>query len=136
MWDTYIIIPMTNVLLWIYDIIGHNFGVAIILFTILVRAVTWPLTAQQLKGTQGMQELQKDKEWLGIQKKYKDDKEISARTDAHLQRARHQPLWFLFANSDPISDHHWSLPVYHRGIGSHPSLVAQDVTQLILLSKC
>ena len=45
MWDTYIIIPMTNVLLFIYEIIGHNFGIAIILFTILVRAITWPLTA-------------------------------------------------------------------------------------------
>ena len=88
MWDTYIIIPMTNVLLWIYDIIGHNFGVAIILFTMLVRAITWPLTAQQLKGTQGMQELQKDKEWLGIQKKYKNDKEKLAQEQMRIYKER------------------------------------------------
>ncbi|MCP4140074.1 MAG: YidC/Oxa1 family membrane protein insertase [Chloroflexi bacterium] len=88
MWDTYIIIPMTNVLLFIYDIIGHNFGIAIILFTILIRAITWPLTAQQLKGTQGMQELQKDKEWLGIQKKYKDDKEKLAQEQMRIYKER------------------------------------------------
>ncbi len=88
MWDTYIIIPMTNVLLWIYEIIGHNFGIAIILFTILVRAITWPLTAQQLKGTQGMQELQKDKEWLGIQKKYKNDKEKLAQEQMRIYKER------------------------------------------------
>ena len=88
MWDTYIIIPMTNVLLFIYDIIGHNFGIAIILFTMLIRAVTWPLTAQQLKGTQGMQELQKDKEWLGIQKKYKDDKEKLAQEQMRIYKER------------------------------------------------
>ena len=88
MWDTYIIIPMTNVLLWIYDIIGHNFGVAIILFTMLIRAITWPLTAQQLKGTQGMQELQKDKEWLGIQKKYKDNKEKLAQEQMRIYKER------------------------------------------------
>ena len=88
MWDTYIIIPMTNVLLWIYESIGLNFGIAIILFTILIRAITWPLTAQQLKGTQGMQELQKDKEWLGIQKKYKDNKEKLAQEQMRIYKER------------------------------------------------
>ena len=88
MWDTYLIIPMTNVLLFIYDFIGHNFGIAIILFTILIRALTWPLTAQQLKGTQGMQELQKDKEWLGIQKKYKNDKEKLASEQMRIYKER------------------------------------------------
>jgi len=66
---------MSNVLLWIYEIIGHNFGIAIILFTILIRAITWPLTAQQLKGTQGMQELQMQPKLKELQKKYKNDKE-------------------------------------------------------------
>ncbi len=99
MWDTYIIIPMTNVLLWIYDIIGHNFGVAIILFTMLIRAITWPLTAQQLKGTQGIKNCKPTKNGLGFQKKYKDDKEKpGAGANAHLQGARHQPLWLLFAH--------------------------------------
>jgi len=91
MWDTYIIIPMTNILLWIYqstDIIGLNFGIAIILFTMLIRAITWPLTAQQLKGTQGMQELQKDKEWMGIQKKYKKDKEKLAQEQMRIYKER------------------------------------------------
>jgi len=88
MWDTYIIIPMTNVLLWIYESIGLNFGIAIILFTILIRAITWPLTAQQLKGTQGMQELQKDKEWLGIQKKHKDNKEKLAQEQMRIYKER------------------------------------------------
>ncbi|MBC8335996.1 MAG: membrane protein insertase YidC [Anaerolineales bacterium] len=91
MWDTYIIIPMTNVLLWIYEsteLIGFNFGIAIILFTILIRAITWPLTAQQLKGTQGMQELQKDKEWLSIQKKNKNDKEKLAQEQMRIYKER------------------------------------------------
>lgn len=75
MWDAIIITPFVNVLLFIYTTIGHNFGIAIILFTILIRLITHPLTVQQLKGTQAMQDMQKDKRWLDIQKKYKDDKE-------------------------------------------------------------
>jgi YidC/Oxa1 family membrane protein insertase len=77
---------MTNLLLWIYEIIGQNFGIAIILFTILIRAITWPLTAQQLKGTQGMQELQNNKEWQAIQKKYKNDKEKLAQEQMRMYK--------------------------------------------------
>jgi YidC/Oxa1 family membrane protein insertase len=65
---------MINTLLWIYSIVG-DFGIAIILFTILVRLVTHPLTVQQMKGTHAMQEFQKSKEYQELQKKYKDDKQ-------------------------------------------------------------
>ena len=74
MWETIIINPMVNLLIWIYSMVG-SFGVAIILFTIVIRLVTHPLTVQQIRGTQKMQELQKSKEWEAIQKKYKDDKQ-------------------------------------------------------------
>lgn len=73
MWNTLIIDPMVNTLLWIYSVVG-SFGLAIILFTILIRLITHPLTVQQLKGTQAMQELNKNPKWLEAQKKYKDDK--------------------------------------------------------------
>jgi YidC/Oxa1 family membrane protein insertase len=66
---------MVNVLIWIYNFLFHNFGLAIIIFTILVRLITYPLTAQQLKSQKKMQELQGSKKWQEIQKKFKDDKE-------------------------------------------------------------
>jgi YidC/Oxa1 family membrane protein insertase len=66
---------MVNVLIWIYDTIFHNFGIAIILFTIVIRLITFPLTASQVKGQKKMQELNGSKKWQEIQKKYKDDKE-------------------------------------------------------------
>jgi YidC/Oxa1 family membrane protein insertase len=74
MWDLLILNPMTNLLLWIYSVIG-GFGMAIIIFTILIRLLTYPLTAQQLKSAQAMQEMQKSKKWADLQKKYKDDKQ-------------------------------------------------------------
>jgi YidC/Oxa1 family membrane protein insertase len=75
MWNTFILSPMVNVLIWIYNFLFHNFGLAIIVFTILIRLLTYPLTAQQLKSQKKMTELQTSKQWLDIQKKYKDDKE-------------------------------------------------------------
>ena len=75
MWNTFILSPMVNVLIWIYNLFFHNFGLAIVIFTILIRLITYPLTAQQLKSQQKMQELQGSKKWQDMQKKYKDNKE-------------------------------------------------------------
>jgi YidC/Oxa1 family membrane protein insertase len=84
MWDTLILNPMINALLLIYSFLGQNFGLSIIVFTILVRLITYPLTAQQLKSTQAMQELQKSKKWQDIQKKYKDNREKLAQEQMKL----------------------------------------------------
>jgi YidC/Oxa1 family membrane protein insertase len=73
-WNMIIINPMVNALLFIYSLLG-NFGLAIIIFTLLIRLITHPLTLQQMKGTAKMQEMQNSKEWQAIQKKYKDDKQ-------------------------------------------------------------
>lgn len=74
MWDALIITPFINALLFIYSLVG-NFGIAIILFTILIRLITHPLMASQIKGSKAMQTLQQDKRYIEIQTKYKDDKE-------------------------------------------------------------
>jgi YidC/Oxa1 family membrane protein insertase len=75
MWDNIIIKPFISALLFIYDLIGGNFGLAIILFTVLIKAVTHPLTAKQIKSSNALQEMQTDKDWLEIQKKYKNDRD-------------------------------------------------------------
>lgn len=77
MWDSFITL-MISILLFIYDLIGQNFGWAIIIFTVLVRVATYPLTARQVKSSKAMQELQQSKKWQDIQKKYKDDRETLA----------------------------------------------------------
>jgi YidC/Oxa1 family membrane protein insertase len=91
MWEQLIIQPMTNLLLYIYDLLGHGphtFGLAIILFTIVIRAITWPLNASQVKGAQAMQELQNDKDWQDIQKKYAKDKEKLAQEQMRIYKEK------------------------------------------------
>jgi YidC/Oxa1 family membrane protein insertase len=86
MWNTFILSPFVNVLIWIYDFFFHNFGLAIILFTIVIRLITYPLTAQQLKSQSKMQELQTSKKYQEMQKKYKDDKEKFAQEQMKLYK--------------------------------------------------
>lgn len=79
---------MVNVLIFIYGIVGQNFGIAIILFTVLIRLITWPLNAQQMKGAKAMQDLQNDKDWLAIQKKYAKDREKLAQEQLRVYREK------------------------------------------------
>lgn len=79
---------VVNILIYIYGLVGENFGIAIILLTILIRLVTWPLNAQQMKGAKAMQDLQTDKEWLAIQKKYAKDREKLASEQMRLYREK------------------------------------------------
>lgn len=59
MFDTLIVQPIFNILVFIYAIIpGHNFGLALILFTVLVRLLLWPLVKKQLHQVKVMRKIQ------------------------------------------------------------------------------
>lgn len=59
MFETILVKPIFNVLTFIYAIVpGHNFGVALIIFTIVVKIALWPLLKKQLHHTKAMRALQ------------------------------------------------------------------------------
>ncbi|MBT9174888.1 MAG: Membrane protein insertase YidC [candidate division WS2 bacterium] len=62
-----------NQILLTFDRFTGNYALAIVLLTLLVRLVTWPLTNKQLASVKAVQELQP--EIKKLQEKYKNDKE-------------------------------------------------------------
>lgn len=59
MFTTLIVQPIFNLLSLVYALIpGHNFGLAIIIFTILIRLLMWPLVKKQLHQSKAMRKLQ------------------------------------------------------------------------------
>lgn len=59
MFTTLIVEPIFNLLVLIYGLLpGHNFGLSIILFTIVVRLLMWPLVKKQLHQAKAMREMQ------------------------------------------------------------------------------
>lgn len=59
MFETLIVQPIFNVLAFIYAVVpGHDFGVAVILFTIVVRLALWPMLKKQLHQTRLMRQIQ------------------------------------------------------------------------------
>jgi YidC/Oxa1 family membrane protein insertase len=93
MWDTFIINPLINALLFLYQLLGGSFGLAIIVFTIIIRLATFPLMASTQKSMKKIQELQSSKEWLDMQKKYAKDKEkLQAEQMKMMQAAGANPI--------------------------------------------
>ncbi len=83
-WDTFILQPMLNGLLVLYQLLFNNLTLTIAVFTILTRVLTYPLTAQQQKSTKKLTELQQSDHWKKIQEKYAKDKEKLAQEQMKL----------------------------------------------------
>ncbi len=76
--NTIFLQPILNLLVWLYLIVpGQDIGIAIILLTIIIKLVLYPLTHLQIKQQRAMQELQPKIE--EIRKRLKDDKETQAK---------------------------------------------------------
>jgi len=75
--ETLIVQPIFNLLLGIYSIIpGHDFGVALIIFTIIIRFALWPLVVRQLHQVKQMRKLQP--ELAKIKKATKGNKQLES----------------------------------------------------------
>lgn len=139
-----VIAILINVMIFIYGLVGQNFGIALILFTILIRLVTWPLNAQQMKGAAAMQELQNDKEWLAIQKKYAKDREKLAQEQMRIYREKGiNPFGSCLPTLIQFPILFALIPSITYAIGSTPlsilnlsrSIFFQDVAKLVPLNS-
>ena len=139
-----VIAILINVMILIYGLVGQNFGIALILFTILIRLVTWPLNAQQMKGAAAMQALQNDKEWLAIQKKYAKDREKLAQEQMRIYREKGiNPFGSCLPTLIQFPILFALIPSITYAIGSTPlsilnlsrSILFQDVAKLVPLNS-
>ncbi len=93
LWNTLIINPMVNALLFLYGLLFNNLTLTIVVFTVLIRAVVFPLTWQSQKAQKKLSELQQSAEWKKVQEKYGKDREKMAQEQMKLyQTAGVNPL--------------------------------------------
>lgn len=85
MFQTYIEQPIFNLLEFIYAIIpGHDLGVAIIIFTAVIRLALWPFVKRQLHQSRAMRKLQP--ELKRIKKEAAGDRQKQARLQMELYK--------------------------------------------------
>ncbi|MFC2068136.1 YidC/Oxa1 family membrane protein insertase [Chloroflexota bacterium] len=75
---------MINILIFLYNYLFNEFGITIIVLTIIIRSVMYPLTKKQLHATRAMQSLQPQLQ--EIQKKYAKDKAKLAREQMRIYK--------------------------------------------------
>lgn len=70
--------PILNTLLWLYDVIpGQDIGIAIIVLTIIIKAVLYPFAKKQIRQQRALQEIQPKID--EVRKQYVNDKEGQAK---------------------------------------------------------
>jgi YidC/Oxa1 family membrane protein insertase len=89
-WTHGLVVPMTNFLVLVSRLSFGNYGLAIIIFTLLTRGATWPLTRKQLHASKQMQAIQPKIQ--ALQKQHKDPRRRSEETMKIYREAGVSPL--------------------------------------------
>jgi YidC/Oxa1 family membrane protein insertase len=85
-WNELIVYPLINALVLLYDIFFRDFGIAIVVLTVVLRAALYPLFLAQLRSQRVQQELAPA--IAEIRKKYKNDRQRFAEEQMKLYRER------------------------------------------------
>ena len=88
-WQTFVVWPLANILIWLAELlkewgIPYYWGFAIIVFTFIIKLVTFPLTLSQVRGMQAQKNLQP--KIAELQKKYGKDRERLAQEQMRLYK--------------------------------------------------
>lgn len=67
-WNKYFVYPLSQVITFFAELFGNNYGLAIVVVTLVIRLVLVPLNVKQLKSTKAMQDVQPEVQ--ALQKKY------------------------------------------------------------------
>lgn len=86
-WNSYFVYPLSMVITYFAELFNENYGLAIVIVTVIVRLVLLPLNVKQLKSSQAMQDIQP--ELKELQKKYSSK-------DANTQQKLQQETMALF----------------------------------------
>ncbi|WP_238323019.1 membrane protein insertase YidC [Gorillibacterium massiliense] len=73
-WDKFVVGPLSHFLDFIAHIFGGEYGLAILVVTIIIRLIILPLTLKQVRSSKAMQALQP--ELAKLKEKYKDDPKL------------------------------------------------------------
>ena len=83
MWDL-ILNPFVTILAWLYAALNQDIVLAIVVLTVIIRFLTYPLLAKQQESSRKMQQIQPQLKKL--QDKYKNDKEKLSQAQMKLYR--------------------------------------------------
>ncbi|NEU32656.1 YidC family membrane integrase SpoIIIJ [bacterium LRH843] len=94
-WDSYLVYPLSQVIIYFASVFNDNFGLSIIIVTILLRILILPLMIKQTKSAKAMQEIQPEMKMLREKYSAKDQQtqqKLQQETMAMFQERGINPL--------------------------------------------
>jgi YidC/Oxa1 family membrane protein insertase len=135
LWNTFIVHPLINALVLLYDVLFHDFGFAIVVLTVILRLALYPLFLQQLRSTRAQQEIAPA--MAELKKKFGNDRQKLAEEQMKLYRERgvspmsgclplllQMPI--LFGLYSALSQVGCGLGIVGGGAGNCPGLTAEQ----------
>ncbi|MFS0878658.1 YidC family membrane integrase SpoIIIJ [Metabacillus niabensis] len=94
-WNSYIVYPLSQVITYFAEITGNNYGIAIVLVTIIIRLAILPLMIKQMRSSKAMQAIQPEMQKLREKYSSKDQQtqqKLQQETMALFQKHGVNPL--------------------------------------------
>lgn len=111
-WNSYIVYPLSQLITYMANLTGENYGVAIIIVTLLIRLLILPLMIKQLRSTKAMQALQPELKKLREKYSSKDQKtqqQFPAGNNGPFSKKWRQSISRLFPNFNSNANPYWFL---------------------------
>ncbi|MDQ0233185.1 YidC/Oxa1 family membrane protein insertase [Metabacillus malikii] len=94
-WNSYIVYPLSQVITYFAEITGDNYGISIVLVTLIIRLAILPLMIKQMKSSKAMQAIQPEMQKLKEKYSSKDQQtqqKLQQETMALFQKHGVNPL--------------------------------------------
>jgi len=94
-WNSYIVYPLSLLIIWLAEHLGHNYGWGLIAATLIIRTAILPLMIKQVKSSKAMQAIQPEMKELQAKYSSKDQatqRQLQQETMALFQKYNVNPL--------------------------------------------
>lgn len=132
-WSTFLVLPLIQVITWLYGLVG-NLGVAIMIATILTRAAVMPLMLKSMNHTAKVQTIQPEMD--KIKQKYADksDRETQMKMNAEMQQLYKESGVNPLAGCLPMLIQMPLMLAFFQAFSRHPLIATDEVRYFLGMS--
>jgi len=133
-WQTFLVLPIIQLITWLYGIVGGNLGLAIIIATILTKAAVMPLMLKSMNNTAKMQTIQPEMD--KVKQKYagKTDRESQMKMNAEMQALYKEKGINPLAGCLPMLIQMPLMFAFFQAFSRHPFIATYEVRYFLGMS--
>lgn len=128
LWEMFIVLPLAQFIELLYNLLGQNLGLAIIIATLISRFALFPIMNHSNNSAVRMQEMQPKMQEIQNKYKGKQDQESQIKMSQEMKELGFNPLAGCLPMLIPMP----LLMAFFQAISRHPLIVAMDTSAYFL----